>query len=82
MKTIAFLTVLIFTLGGCAATIKQTTLSDGTKGQLANCGGTKRDWGFCYDAATKVCPSGFDTTEKEEVSHGGFITRNLYFKCK
>ncbi len=82
MKAITLLTLLMFTLAGCATTMKETTLSDGTKGLLAKCGGTKHDWGDCYDIAMKACSNGFDPLDKEEIAHGVYITRNLMFKCK
>lgn len=82
MKTV--ITTFILTtilLTGCA-TVKPATLSDGSKGFVAACGGTAVTWSTCYEQATKSCPDGFETIDKEHFVHEGFVKRNLYFACK
>jgi len=82
MKLIGILFISIV-VGGCVTQgSKPITLADGSKGQLATCGGTGNTWALCYETASKACPSGFDVAEKEHFEHEGFVKRNLYFKCK
>lgn len=82
MKLISILAISIAVSGCVTQGSKPITLADGTKGQLATCGGTRNTWALCYEAATKICPAGFDIAEKEQFEHEGFVKRNLFFKCK
>ena len=82
MKLISILIISI-AVGGCTSQgSKPITLGDGTKGQLVTCHGTGNTWARCYEVASKICPTGFDISEKEQYEHEGYVKRNLYFKCK
>ena len=76
--TVFFLTAL----AGCAASVQNATMGDGRKGMIASCGGTGATWSPCNEAAVKACPAGFDTVDREQFVHEGFVKRNLYFTCK
>ena len=68
-------------LTGCA-TVKPATLSDGSSGFIASCGGAIHTWSKCYDRAKEACQSGFEIIDREQYVHGAAVKRNLYFKCK
>ncbi len=61
---------------------KEKILSDGKKGLITTCHGTRSNWSDCYSNASKACEEKFDILEKELVEHEGFINRTLYFRCK
>ncbi len=69
-------------LVGCGATVKPAMMPDGKQGLLATCGGTAVTWSSCYEDATSACSNGFNTIDREQFSHDGFVKRNLYFTCK
>lgn len=80
-KTIAVCISTVVALAGCA-TVKPATLSDGSSGFVATCGGTAGTWSTCYEQAAKSCQSGFEIIDREQFVHEGFVKRNLYFACK
>jgi len=83
MKKLSLLILNIIFLSGCATTIvKEATLSDGRKGFHTTCNGISTTWSKCFEAAVEKCPKGFDTHDREQFVHDGFVSRNLYFVCK
>ena len=80
-KIIAVFFSITVALAGCA-TVKPATLSDGSSGFVAKCGGTAGTWSTCYELATNSCQFGFEIIDREQFVHEGFVKRNLYFACK
>ncbi len=82
MSKIIFL-MLIVAVAGCAKKpIKPITLPDSTQVFITSCDGKKLNLDYCYSAAAKACPSGYEISDKQEVITETNITRTLYFKCK
>lgn len=66
-------------------TAKRITLPDGKQGLMVTCDGRRTNWDYCYDAAAKACPSGYEISDEKEIENevgiSTGISRSLYFKC-
>ena len=55
---------------------------------VATCDGTRINWNYCYEAASKLCPYGYEVSDKREIPDAEIVanrtrvTRNMYFRCK
>jgi hypothetical protein len=51
------------------------------------CNGTSVDWNYCYEAASKLCSSGYAISDKREkpdtelIANRTSIIRSIYFRC-
>lgn len=81
MKNV-FLIFGVLLLTGCGTTVNTAVMPSGEKGFTASCGGTAVTWSKCYEAASTTCPTGFNTVDREQFTHEGFVKRHLYFTCK
>jgi len=55
---------------------------------LAQCDAKEMNWSYCYQAASKTCPSGYEISNKLETPDANVlydispVTRSMYYMCK
>ena len=84
MSKVILMLLLAVIVTACAdKPTKPISLPDGNQGLVTTCNGRKINWNYCYEAASKACPSGYEISGKNEndFSNEAGTTRSLYFKC-
>lgn len=81
--------LLAFAVSGCESIKSALPLSNSKSSALvATCDGTRLDWTYCYDAAAKLCTSGYivsdrrETSDSEMLAYRTQVSRTMYFRCK
>ena len=63
-RAILVTVAVVGTLAGCTHS-RPIYLPDGREGHYVNCSGGYRNWGACYETASKVCGvSGYEIVER------------------
>jgi hypothetical protein len=73
----------IVLLAACAATVRDLTFKDGTKGYEVQCSGVQRSMSDCESKARQLCPNGYDTHGSMNGGAGAFAyQRFINISCK
>lgn len=83
MGRILFAFMASVSLAACAATVRETTFNDGTKGYEVQCSGVQRSMSDCESKAKELCPNGFDTRGSMNGGPGAnAYQRFMNIRCK